>query len=277
LKREPKTLKKGPKTLKKEPKTLKRRTGTVIPSALTLHEAKRDDYITTKSRTAAKALELHQPKSPQRSTLYTAPEPHSLLEQAPQFPVSSPILEELFADWINSRPKPIKYKAGNYSSESWIENAAEACVLARERGSAGFERYALSQFIQNCSMTFFEPWYYIEQNASPGTPLRRFSDHWIAWDSHFSGKRQPNQYTGLKATRNAWMVGPETRDPRTFDLAHWFHSCGNNLNSLCSHHSINRQQKREAKQWENRARPPEWGGERELPRINLLFPRRGYQ
>jgi hypothetical protein len=108
-------------------------------------------------------------------------------------------------------------------------------------------------------MAVFRPWEYIEQNTPRGTPLRRFSDHWIAWDNHFAGNIQPNEYTGRMATKNSWMVEPETRDPRTFELDHWFYACGDNLNSKCSHHSTNRQQKREIERLDNRPRPPQWG------------------
>jgi len=233
------------------------------PSYKAAKLSREGEQIRTVVRRTAQELGV-SPDALLRYTTFFKPENIRLQdEKTTEFPECSSAVKELFVNWIKSPRKPIKYKVGNYSGEPWISNAAEACVLARELGSVDFEKYALSEIIQNCAMAIFGPWKHIERKALLKTPLRRFSDHWIAWNCHFTG-RPDNEYRGLIAARMASLVGPETRDPRTFDLIHWYDVCGDTLNPECSHHAINRQQQREAERLRNRPFPLEEGREWEL-------------
>jgi hypothetical protein len=61
-----------------------------------------------------------------------------------------PVSFALFCQWVHKPAKPIEYWAEGYTEETWISNAAAAWVLAKKLRAPRFEKYALSQFIQNC-------------------------------------------------------------------------------------------------------------------------------
>lgn len=118
--------------------------------------------------------------------------------------------------------------------EPWLSNAAAAWVLGRKFRVACFEEQALEAFIHNCALLAFGLWEYIERKTPPGSSIRRFSDHWVAWNAHMSGPR-PNEFSGLQAVRQTRLVTEKTRGPRIYDVEHWYSSCGDYLNPGCYH------------------------------------------
>ena len=156
----------------------------------------------------------------------------------------SPELFDNFIEWINEQPPPLKYQVSNYSGQFWIDNAVSAWFLAGRLEAPEFEKYALSQFIQNCSLCLFGPWQQIQDEASVGSSLFRFSSHWIAWNHHLAGGGK-SEYSGLDAAKLAIQVSGKTRDPRIYDIEHWYSPCGAEINpdSKCDHDPLRREQK----------------------------------
>lgn len=74
----------------------------------------------------------------------------------------------------------------------------------------------------------------IEKEAAWKSPLRRFSEHWIAWNFHLAAG-SPSEFANLEAAQRANEVTQTTRDPRIYDLEHWYSGCGDKLNPSCSH------------------------------------------
>jgi hypothetical protein len=170
----------------------------------------------------------------------------------------------MFLEWIKNPESPISYSPDGYSEEPWLSNAAAAWVLAKKLHAVEFEEYALSQFIQNCALPAFGPWKYIETMAPPGSSICRFSDHWVAWNYHLAGSGR-NEFSDLKGKSRAVQVTEKTRDPRIYDIDHWYLTCGNDINPSCSHDPIARQEK--LQQDNHRPDPPpEWGSSFELQR-----------
>ena len=151
-----------------------------------------------------------------------------------------PVVFDLFFQWVRRPESPIPYIPDRYSEEPWRSSAAAAWVLARKLQAADFQKYALSQFIQNCASAAFRPWEYIEGEAPLRSPIRRFSDHWVAWNFHPAGPGT-NEFSGLQAARQARLVTEKTRDPRTYDIEHWYSSCGDDMEPSCSHDIIAQQ------------------------------------
>lgn len=170
----------------------------------------------------------------------------------------------MFLEWIKSPESPISYKPDQHSEEPWLSNAAAAWVLAKKLHAAEFEEYALSQFIQNCALAAFGPWGYIETMAPPGSSIRRFSDHWVGWNCHLAGSGR-NEFSDLEGKWRAALVTEKTRDPRIYDIEHWYSICGNDINPSCSHDPIARQAN--LQQNNQRREPPrEWGRSFEIQR-----------
>ena len=164
-----------------------------------------------------------------------------------------------FASWINHPRPPKTYAPASYSPEFWVDNAVPMWFLAYEIGASGLERYALSHFIQNCALALFGPWRMIEQKARRQSSLRRFSDHWIAWNCSLAGSEN-NEYAGLRAAALARLVTDETRDPRIYDLEHWYSPCGRYMNPSCEHDPVYRKKELEAIQ-EMKQPTADWGEE----------------
>lgn len=74
----------------------------------------------------------------------------------------------------------------------------------------------------------------IEKEAAWKSPLRRFSEHWIAWNFRLAAGG-PSEFANLEAAQRANEVTQTTRDPRIYDLEHWYSDCGDKLNPSCSH------------------------------------------
>ena len=196
--------------------------------------------------------------SPQfRDKLYEAPGPEEVLLGG-----HSPLAFQLFLDFCQHPEEPIHYRPGQYSTDPWASNSATAWVLAAELKARRFEKYALSQFVQNCSIVAKGPWEYIEERAASGSSLSRFSRHWVAWNTYFANP-WTHEYVGLEAADLARYVTTETRDPRTLNIDHWYKDCGDDLNALCEHDPMRRKQRREQDARALRPPPAEWGAEQE--------------
>ncbi|RDI87048.1 hypothetical protein Vi05172_g2963 [Venturia inaequalis] len=177
-----------------------------------------------------------------------------------------PLVFGQFIDWVNNPRHPIRYKASAYSDEFWIEHAASAWFLSVELQAASFERYALSQFIQNCSMALFGPWDFIEKNALAGSSLRKFSEYWVAWNSRLAGKGR-SEYAGLKATESVILTTDQTKDPRNYSLEHWFSPCGRSFDACSVHDASIQGKKKDVKERRIHRPSVEWGADLER-RVN---------
>ncbi|EPE30995.1 hypothetical protein GLAREA_03962 [Glarea lozoyensis ATCC 20868] len=150
-------------------------------------------------------------------------------------PEDDPSIFAMFAKWIIDQEKPATYDpTQTIASEPWTSKAACAWVLGLKLQAAEFQRFALSKFIQTCALAIEGPWAYVERHAPVGSPLRLFSDHWVAWNCSFAG-RGNNEYSALEASKKAHLVTKDTRDPRTFDIQHWYMSCSTQLDPNCEH------------------------------------------
>ena len=180
-----------------------------------------------------------------------------------------PVVFDLFFQWTQCPVPPISYDPDGESKEPWLSNSAAAWILAKKlQTMEQFKKYALAQFIQGCALLVFGPWELIEREAPPKSPLRRFSDHWIAWNSRLSGPG-PNEFSGLHAAHRAGLVPKMARDPRIYDIEHWYSGCGDDMSPGCAHDPITRQEK-----IDEANRPPlaplaEWGHSFEAQRTGL--------
>ena len=171
-----------------------------------------------------------------------------------------PLNFQLFFQWISNPAPTIIYDPDGLPQEPWLSNAATTWLLGKKlQCSVEFDRYALSQFIQNCAFMAFGPWELIEKEANQCS-LSRFSDHWIAWNHRLAGPGR-NEYSGLRAASNP--VVP-TRDPRTFDIDHWYSECGKYLLPKCLHDPIARLERTEEANRPKPIPPVEWGSLEEL-------------
>ena len=178
-------------------------------------------------------------------------------------------------DWAKRPKRSVIYTPGQYSDEPWISKAVTAWFLGKLLGATAFQEYALSQFIQNCAIAVRGPWKLIEEEAPARSPLLRFSNHWVAWNAHLSGPGL-NEYTGLRAAHYAKEVTPAMRDPRTFDMKHWYSDCGDDINAKCAHDPVVRANQLHQEQLSKRPPPPVWGVEYELAKNrNIGNPARG--
>lgn len=183
-------------------------------------------------------------------------------------PDEDPIAAEMFVKWVRRPNAPIIYSAGQYTDEPWISNAVAAWFLGHHLEAALFQEYAFSQFVQNCALAVRGPWKLIEEKSPAQSPLLRFSEHWVAWNSSLSGPGL-NEYTGTNAAKYADQIKPSTRDPRIMDLSHWYSDCGNDINAKCAHDPIFRANQQEKERLRNRTPPPILGVEYELSKMSV--------
>jgi len=141
----------------------------------------------------------------------------------------------LFISWLVAQPTPVSYDPDRPAAEPWVSLASAACILASQLKAPAFEKYALSQFIQNFALAPFGPWADIERDAPAKSSIRRFSNHWIAWNTHLAGS-SVNEFSGLAAGQLASRVTGQTRDPRLYHIEHWYSDCGDSFEPGCEHH-----------------------------------------
>ncbi|KAH7333254.1 hypothetical protein BKA65DRAFT_564395 [Rhexocercosporidium sp. MPI-PUGE-AT-0058] len=171
--------------------------------------------------------------------------------------------------WISNPLPPIVYDPDLLPQEPWLSNAATTWLLGKKlRCSEDFDRYALSQFIQSCAFMLFGPWNTIELEASRGS-LRQFSDHWVAWNFWLAGP-EPNEYSGLRAAGKT--SAPPVRDPRVYDIEHWYSECGKYMRPRCLHDPVLRLEKNEEAKKPKPLPPAAWGRSRELRREEVCLP-----
>ncbi|KAK4448722.1 hypothetical protein QBC34DRAFT_495104 [Podospora aff. communis PSN243] len=184
------------------------------------------------------------------------------------------VVQALYAEWSTHRPEPPDYDAARLressvlaiSQSAWTTKAAAAWVLARQLHDDGFERYALGQLVQNCAAALFGPWAFIEARCPHGSPIRRFTNHWVAWNVSLNPEGRDSEFAGLYAALLAGQaVRGETRDPRTFDLDHWYNDCSDVLVPSCDHHPFLRAARQKEK-LRSPAPPPTWGAFQETRR-----------
>jgi len=168
----------------------------------------------------------------------------------------------MFIQWLKHPELAIKYTPAEYSDRFWTNNAVHVWFLAQDLHANLFEKYALSHFIQNCALAAFGPWQLIESRGPEDGSLAKFSRHWIAWNCHLAGGNA-NEYDGLKATKLTPLITGQSRDPRTYDLEHWYDKCGDCIGTLCSHDPIYRAQLTEEAKLKIRTKPKDWGVESE--------------
>jgi hypothetical protein len=185
------------------------------------------------------------------------------------FEDDDPVVFGLFLKWVRSPAAAITYNPEGQLQEPWLSHSAEAWLLGKKlRATASFQRYALSQFIQTCAVLPFGPWEKVEKEAPSRSPLRRFSDHWVAWNSRLFGPGT-NEFSHLHAARRAHSVPEMARDPRIYDIEHWYSRCGDDFKPGCKHDPIARQEK-----IDEANRPPpaplaRWGASFEAARTGL--------
>jgi len=153
----------------------------------------------------------------------------------------------MFSTWLERQPPPLEFDPDRCSEEPWFSSAAKAWALGKRLQAPRFERYALSQFVQNCAFMPFGPWKFVENVAEHRTPLRRFSDHWVAWNFYLAGG-EPSEYAELEAASIVSSVTKKTSDPRFFDLSHWYLNCSDTLDPECAHDPAARRLRRS--EWE---------------------------
>jgi len=176
-----------------------------------------------------------------------------------------PLIFEIFLQWISNPAPRILYDPDGLPQEPWLSNAATTWLLGeRLQCSEAFDRYALSQFIQNCAFMAFGPWELIEKETTKSS-LSRFSDHWVAWNHQLAGPGL-NEYSGLRAARTPLTHTVPVRDPRTFDIEHWYSECGKYMRPRCLHDPIRRLEKSEEAKRPKPKPPAEWGRSAELQR-----------
>ncbi|KAH8585938.1 hypothetical protein B0O99DRAFT_529707, partial [Bisporella sp. PMI_857] len=149
---------------------------------------------------------------------------------------------DLFSKWLQGLLTPESYLSIRDSEEPWLSHGADICLLAMDLQCPQFEREALQKFTWSCALAPFGPWAQIEREAAQQTPLRRFSNYWIAWNFHLAGSGR-NEYDGLEATTLASNITGQTQDPRVFEIEHWFERCGASLAPECDHDPVARLEK----------------------------------
>lgn len=143
----------------------------------------------------------------------------------------------LFHDWLRDRELPPDPEDDVYQTEPWLSSTVHAWLLSRTLEAPEFEDFCLRAFIKNCALAPFGPWRFVQDFTPPDSPIRRFSNHWIAWNVGIL-KREPTELNGLEATALASQVDQYTGNPRLYNLAHWYSPCGAHVNAACEHNPM---------------------------------------
>jgi hypothetical protein len=178
-------------------------------------------------------------------------------------------LFRMFLTWIKaSRSKEdMDSLEEDIREEPWLSKTAHAWIFSTLLEAPEFASFCLVAFMRNCALAPTGPWALIETKALPGSPLRRFANHWVAWNASFL-TGTTHEYVGLKAASYTKMVDAYTGDPREYDELHWYTlGCGDSLSPRCSHNPAAR---KEMERLANRPPAPpidtEYGKDFELAR-----------
>ncbi|KAF7557513.1 hypothetical protein G7046_g6019 [Stylonectria norvegica] len=205
--------------------TTRRRMGDVIAVKVGSGSHTRTFHLNKAQTTRASAHIAHLVAD---GTSLSSPSPVAITDQDPD-------VFALFALWLTSlAASPPTTEANPYLQEPWLSRTAEAWVLAKRLAAPSFAKFCLKRFIENCALAPFGPWAYIEAVAEKGSALRRFSDHWVAWNANLlTGEN--HEFVELEAASNASRVDEYTGDPRYFDYEHWYVPCGDDISPRCDH------------------------------------------
>lgn len=142
-----------------------------------------------------------------------------------------PCTFQLFHTWLERQDPSPEYKPNEYSDEPWRSLAARAHILGQHLQAREFMRYAFAQFILNCALVEPDTWHFIETNTESDQPLRRFTNHWIAWNTSLN----QSEYLSFDAALLVGQITNTTRDPRTYLIDHWDQPCADILGGSCVH------------------------------------------
>jgi len=170
---------------------------------------------------------------------------------------TDPVVFDMFINWLNHSEDPVPYLPCHYSQEPWRSRAVDVWLFAKRICAPSLERYALSQVVRNCAMQDSSAFACIEREAKAKSALRRFSNHWVAWNCYLAPEGQ-SEYVDLAAAKLASVVNSETNDPRIFEIEHWYSPCGDDINSSCIHDPVVRENAVNELFASRRPRP-EWG------------------
>ncbi|KAM5350228.1 hypothetical protein ACJ41O_006733 [Fusarium nematophilum] len=151
------------------------------------------------------------------------------------FDSGDPDVFEMFCSWLDVRQPQSLPDPEVYLEEPWLSRTAQAWLLATGLEAPGFAHFCLKTFIRNCAISPIGPWRLIEQQAGEKSPLRRFSNHWVAWNVSLLQQSEGSEYCGLAATALARQVDEYTADPRGYAVAHWYRECSDRVSPRCHH------------------------------------------
>ncbi|RTE84535.1 hypothetical protein BHE90_000916 [Fusarium euwallaceae] len=141
-----------------------------------------------------------------------------------------PEMFRLFLGWVKDRD----VGSAAYRKEPWLSFTAHAWVLSTQIEAPEFGHFCLKAFMSNCALAPFGPWKYVQDYTPLDSPIRRFSNHYIAWNvSLLSGT--PSEFDDLRAAALAAQAKGDIEDPRLYDCAHWYSPCGDRVDSVCEH------------------------------------------
>ncbi|RSL58895.1 hypothetical protein CEP53_006013 [Fusarium sp. AF-6] len=138
-----------------------------------------------------------------------------------------PEMFHLFLGWVKDRD----VGSAAYRKEPWLSFTANAWVLSTQIDAPEFGHFCLKAFMSNCALAPFGPWKYVQDYTPLDSPIRRFSNHYIAWNvSLLSGT--PSELDDLQAAALAAQAKGDIEDPRLYDCAHWYSPCGDRVDSV---------------------------------------------
>lgn len=145
--------------------------------------------------------------------------------------------------WLRERHLAPGPEAPSYQIEPWLSNTAKAWVLSRKLEAPEYEEFCLRMFINNCALAPLGPWQYVQDKTPPDSPIRRFSNHYIAWKVSILRGR-PSEFDGLEAAALAAQASGDIKDPRQYDCVHWYSPCGDQVDAACEHNPKSMKEKK---------------------------------
>ncbi|KAI8715953.1 hypothetical protein NCS52_01104400 [Fusarium sp. LHS14.1] len=140
----------------------------------------------------------------------------------------------LFSFWLREGHVVSGPESRVYKGEPWLSNTAKAWVVSRKFEAPKYGDYCLKMFINNCALAPLGPWQYVQDNTPPDSPIRRFSNHYVAWKVNIL-RGLPSEFDGLEAVTLAAEANGDIEDPRQYNYAHWYSPCGDQVDAACEH------------------------------------------